>query len=106
MMYYTSSIPMGAISFYMQEHFFTLADTITPIFTMITEVWPCANQAMFTNNYTVLTEVRANQNHVNRGFPVIIIIIIIIDHDFLPTPRRGSFVKSDKTHTQSSRYTP
>ena len=33
---------------------------------------------------------------------------IIIYHDFLPTPRRGSHsrVKSDKTHTQSSRYTP
>ena len=36
----------------------------------------------------------------------IIIIIIIIYHDFLPTPRRGSHVKSGKTHTQSSRYTP
>ena len=34
------------------------------------------------------------------------IIIIIIYHDFLPTPRRGSHVKSGKTHTQSSRYTP
>ena len=33
-------------------------------------------------------------------------IIIIIYHDFLPTPRRGNHVKSDKTHTQSSRYTP
>ena len=33
-------------------------------------------------------------------------IIIIIYHDFLPTPRRGSHVKSSKTHTQSSRYTP
>ena len=30
----------------------------------------------------------------------------IIYHDFLPTPRRGSHVKSGKTHTQSSRYTP
>ena len=28
-------------------------------------------------------------------------IIIIIYHEFLPTPRRGSHVKSDKTHTQS-----
>ena len=33
-------------------------------------------------------------------------IIIIIYHDFLPTPRRGSHVKSGKTHTQSSRNTP
>ena len=36
----------------------------------------------------------------------ILIKIIIIYHDFLPTPRRGSHVKSGKTHTQSSRYTP
>ena len=34
------------------------------------------------------------------------VIIIIIYHDFLPTLRRGSPVKSGKTHTQSSRYTP
>ena len=34
------------------------------------------------------------------------IIIIIIYHDFLPTSRRGSHVKSGKTHTQSSRYNP
>ena len=27
------------------------------------------------------------------------VIIIIIYHDFLPTPRRGSHVKSGKTHT-------
>ena len=31
---------------------------------------------------------------------------VIIYHDFLSTPRRGSHVKSDNTHTQSSRYTP
>ena len=31
---------------------------------------------------------------------------LIIYHDFLPAPRRGSHVKSGKTHTQSSRYTP
>ena len=40
------------------------------------------------------------------NFMNINIIIIIIYHDFLPTPRRGSHVKSGKTHTQSSRYTP
>ena len=34
------------------------------------------------------------------------IIIIIIYHDFLSTPRRGSHVKSGKTDPQSSRYTP
>ena len=27
---------------------------------------------------------------------------VIIYHDFLPTPRRGSRDKSDKTHTQTS----
>ena len=31
---------------------------------------------------------------------------MIIYHDFLPPPRRGSHVKSDNRHTQSSRYTP
>ena len=36
----------------------------------------------------------------------IIIIIIIIYHDFLPTPRRGSHVKSGKTHTHSHQDTP
>ena len=36
----------------------------------------------------------------------IFIWIIIIYHDFLPTPRRGSHVKSDKTDIQTSRYTP
>ena len=33
------------------------------------------------------------------------VIITIIYHDFLPTPRRGSHVKPGKTHPQS-RYTP
>ena len=37
---------------------------------------------------------------------IIITIIKIIYHDFLPTPRRGSHIKSIKTHKQSSRYTP
>ena len=37
--------------------------------------------------------------------PGIFLIIIMIYQDFLPTPRRGGHVKSDKTHTQSSRYT-
>ena len=32
--------------------------------------------------------------------------VIIIYHDSLPTPMRGSHVKSHKTHTQSSTYTP
>ena len=33
-------------------------------------------------------------------------IIKLIYHDFLRTKRRGSHVNTDKTHTQSSRYTP
>ena len=42
--------------------FFTLADTMlyplwVPIFTVITEVWPHANQAVFKNNLTVIIEV-------------------------------------------------
>ena len=38
-------------------------------------------------------------SHNNQN-TIIINIIIIIYHDFLPTPRRGSHVKSDKnTHT-------
>ena len=28
-------------------------------------------------------------------------IVILIYHDFLPTPRRGSHVKSGKTHTHT-----
>ena len=50
--------------------FFTLTDTIAPIFTVITEVWRRANRAVVTNNSTVITKVRANQNRVNLGFPV------------------------------------
>ena len=63
-------------------------------------------------NYVVLFEQRPYllKIQLNHGFQVrfvqISIIIIIIYHDFLPTPRRGSHVKSGKTHTQSSRYTP
>ena len=34
------------------------------------------------------------------------IIIIIIYHDFLPPPRRGSHVKIDNTHKQSLTCTP
>ena len=36
---------------------------------------------------------------MSSQFMIMIIIIIIIYHDFLPTPRRGSHVKSDNTHT-------
>ena len=40
------------------------------------------------------------------AFLVAKVLFLIIYHDFLPTPKRGSHVKSDKTHTQSSRHTP
>ena len=33
-------------------------------------------------------------------------IKVIIYHYLLPAPIRGSLIKSDKTHTQSSGYTP
>ena len=46
------------------------------------------------------------QSALESGQEARMVIIIIIYHDFLPTPRRGSHVKSGKTHTQSSRYTP
>ena len=75
---HTSSIPMGAINFYIQEHFLhsLLIQLhqflpIAPILTVLTEVWPRANRAMVTNNLTVLTKVSANRNHANRGFPVL-----------------------------------
>ena len=55
---------------FLHPTFFTLA-VIAPMFTVLTEAWPCANRAMGTNNYFMLTEVCANRNHVNQGFPVV-----------------------------------
>ena len=63
--------PHGCNKFLHARTFFTLADTIAPIFTVLTQVWPRANWAMVTNNVTMLTEVHANQNRINRGFPVL-----------------------------------
>ena len=77
-----SSIPMGAINVSAWNLFLakpvlwqlmillpcTLAHMSS--ITMLTEVWPCANQTLVTNNLTVLTEVRAKRNSVNQGFPV------------------------------------
>ena len=40
----------GCNKFLHARIFFTFTDTIAPIFTMLTEVWPCANRAMVTNN--------------------------------------------------------
>ena len=36
--------------FLLARTFFTLADTIAPIFTVLTKVWPRANRATVTNN--------------------------------------------------------
>ena len=53
--------------------YFTLADTIlypwqAPIFTVITEVWPRANQAMVTNNLIVIIEVVQIKVMLIEGF--------------------------------------
>ena len=71
---------------------------------------------MTSREQVIFTMALGNVEHVHERCPqhmrmetariIIIKIIIIIYHDFLPTPRRGSHVKSGKTHTQSSRYTP
>ena len=43
---------------------------------------------------------------IGNDYERVFLLLIIIYHDFLPAPRRGSHVKSGKTHTQSSTYTP
>ena len=53
----------------------------------------------------VFAERQVCDKYLENGKDVFLAFIIIIYHDFLPTPRRGSHVKSGKTHTQSSRYT-
>ena len=60
----------GCNKFLLARTFFTLSDTTAPIITVLAKVLPRANRAMVTNNQSVLTEVCANQNCVNRGFPV------------------------------------
>ena len=57
----TTYILMGAMYLHART-FCTLSDKIlyplwAQIFTVITEVWPCANRAMVTNNLTVIIEV-------------------------------------------------
>ena len=42
--------PHGCNKFLHARKIFTLADTIAPIFTLVSEVWPRANQARVTNN--------------------------------------------------------
>ena len=77
----------GCNKFLHARTFFTLSDSITPIFTMLTKVWPHANLAMVTNNSTVLTEIHANRNSVNQGFPTTLIKLppqIKVRSDILP----------------------
>ena len=40
----------GCNKFLHARTFFTLADTVAPIFSVLTEVWPCANRPIVTNN--------------------------------------------------------
>ena len=71
----TSSIHMGAINLYLQEHFLhslIRPDLITPIFTVITKVWPRANQAVVTNNSTMIIEVVLIEAMLIDGFLCII----------------------------------
>ena len=65
----------GCNKFLHARTFFTLADTIAPIFTSITEVWHLANRAVFTNNSTVITKVCANWNRANQWFPLVNIVM-------------------------------
>ena len=58
---HTTSIPVGSIYLHART-FCTLSDRILnslhePIFTVITEVWPCANRAVVTNNLTMIIKV-------------------------------------------------
>ena len=58
---HTASIPEGVMYLHART-FCALSDTIlyplrAPIFTVITEVWPGANQAVVTNNSTMIIEV-------------------------------------------------
>ena len=58
----------GCNKFLHARTFFTLADTIPPIFRVITEVWPCPNQAMVTNNSTMIIEVVLIKAMLIEGF--------------------------------------
>ena len=58
----------GCNKFLHERIFFTLADTITPIFTVITKVWPCANRAVVTNNLIVIIEVMLIKALLIEGF--------------------------------------
>ena len=59
----------GCNKFLHARLFFTLADMITPIFTVITKVWPRANRAVVTNNNsTVIIKVVIIEAVLIEGF--------------------------------------
>ena len=63
---------MGAMYLHMQEcsvHYLIPIALKAPIFTVITEIWPCANQVMVTNNLTVIIEVVLIKVVLIEGFP-------------------------------------
>ena len=66
--------------------------------------------SVYTGRLPAFTMPGSERTCVRKWVILIIFIIIlfrlIIYHDFLPTPRRGSHVKSDKTHTYSHQDTP
>ena len=58
----------GCNKFLHARTFFTLADTIAPIFMVITQVRPRANQAVVTNNSTVIIKVMLIKAVLIEGF--------------------------------------
>ena len=81
---HTSSIPMGAINFHMQEHFFTLADTTTPIFTVLTKFLPHANWAVVTHNLTVIIKVLLIEAMLIEGFCIVKNLDRFFDNNNIP----------------------
>ena len=76
---HTISIPVGAM-YLRARTFCTLSGTILHplqalIFTAITEVWPHANRALVTNNFTVIIEVLLIKVVLIEGFPVLKLVL-------------------------------
>ena len=61
----------GCNKFLHARTFFTLVDMITSIFTVITEVWPCANRAVVTNSSMVIIEVVLIEAVLFEGFRIL-----------------------------------
>ena len=58
----------GCNVFILARTFFTLADTISPIYTMITKVWPRVNRGLVKNNLTVIIVVVLIKAVLIEGF--------------------------------------